>query len=180
MVSSELISTILQEYALSPRGTHGVPHWARVLENGRRLARVTGARIQVVELFAVFHDAKRENEGWDSGHGSRGAELAGRLRGTHFELSPGDFQLLHIACSDHTRGITAGDITLQTCWDADRLDLGRVGISLEIQYLCTNAAKDSAVIAWADKRSRERFMPGFIWEEWALQWKENGRSPRKI
>ena len=174
MVSSVLIHTILQQYALSPRGTHGVSHWARVLENGRRLAGVTGARIQVVELFAVFHDAKRENEGWDREHGNRGAELAGRLRGAHFELSPEDFELLRTACGDHTKGITVGDITLQTCWDADRLDLGRVGITPEIQYLCTNAAKDSAIITWAEGRSRERWVPDLIREEWTLRWDKDG------
>ena len=47
----------------------------RVAENGRRLAPVTGADPQVVELFAVFHDACREGEGVDRGHGRRGAEL---------------------------------------------------------------------------------------------------------
>jgi hypothetical protein len=34
-----------------------------------------------------------------------------------------------------------GDITVQTCWDADRLDLPRVGIQPLPQFLCTEAAK---------------------------------------
>ena len=173
MVSSGLINTILRQYALSRGGTHGLSHWARVLENGRRLAGITGARVQVVELFAVLHDAKRENEGWDNEHGIRGAALAGRLRGAHFKLSSNDFELLQTACCDHTKGITAGDITLQTCWDADRLDLGRVGITLKTQYLCTNAAKDSTLIAWAEGRSHERCVPDLIWEEWGLRLEEN-------
>ena len=167
MISSEMIHAILQQYALSPKGTHGVPHWARVLDNGRILARRTGAQIEVVELFAIFHDAKRANEGWAFEHGQRGAEFAAQLWRANFQLSDRNFHLLYAACSDHTKGITAGDITVQTCWDADRLDLGRVGIVPDIRYLCTDAAKESTILAWAEGRSRERFIPALIQEEWS-------------
>ncbi len=140
MIPKELIETILQQYSLSPRGIHGLPHWARVLETGRTLARRTGARIEVVELFAVFHDARRLNDGWDRKHGLRGADLASRFRGGLFHLSDNDFDLLYQACRDHTKGTTAGDITIQTCWDSDRLDLGRVGIFPSSQYLSQEAS----------------------------------------
>jgi len=169
MILKALIETILRQYSLSPRGIHGLPHWARVLETGRTLARRTGARIDVVELFAVFHDARRLNDGWDQEHGLRGADLASQFRGGLFHLSDHDFDLLYHACRDHTDGATAGDITIQTCWDADRLDLGRVRIDLDRKYLCTQAARDSAVMAWADRRSREGFVPELIWGEWALR-----------
>jgi hypothetical protein len=52
-------------------GSHGLTHWARVLENGLRLAPATGANVTVVALFAVFHDARRLNDGRDPGHGER-------------------------------------------------------------------------------------------------------------
>lgn len=168
MISKELIEAILRQYSLSPKGIHGLTHWARVLENGKHLAQLTGARIEVVELFALFHDARRLNDGWDLEHGYRGAGLASQFRGTHFHLSDRDFDLLYQACRDHTRGRTVADITVQTCWDADRLDLGRVRIDLDRKYLCTEAARDSAIMAWADRRSREGFVPELIWQEWAL------------
>jgi len=171
MISKQLLETILRQYALSPKGIHGLPHWARVLENGRNLARQTGARVEVVEFFAVFHDARRMNDGWDREHGYRGAELAVEFRGTHLHLSDRDFDLLYRACRDHTDGTTAADITVQTCWDADRLDLGRVRIDLDRKYLCTEAARDPALMAWADRRSRQGFMPELIREEWDL-WSE--------
>jgi hypothetical protein len=38
-----IIHEILKDYALPIRGPHGVVHWARVLENGLRLASATGA-----------------------------------------------------------------------------------------------------------------------------------------
>ena len=172
MIGKGLVETILRHYSLSPRGIHGLPHWARVLENGRNLARQTGARIEVVELFAVFHDARRMNDGWDREHGYRGAELTIEFQETHFHLADSDFDLLYQACRDHTDGTTGADITVQTCWDADRLDLGRAKIDLDRKYLCTEAARDPAVMVWADRRSRGGFVPELIWEEWALKFEK--------
>jgi uncharacterized protein len=42
---------------------------------------------------------------------------------------------------------------MQTCWDADRLDLGRVVIVLDPRHLCTAAAKGPEVLTWSDERS---------------------------
>jgi uncharacterized protein len=50
------------------------------------------------------------------------------LRGRLFDLADDDFQLLHYACRWHTDEETHPDVTIRTCWDSDRLDLGRVGI----------------------------------------------------
>jgi uncharacterized protein len=41
-----------------------------------------------------------------------------------------------------------------TCWDSDRLDLGRVGIKPHPTRLCTDAAKDLEMIRLAYEASR--------------------------
>jgi uncharacterized protein len=164
VLTAELIKAIRRGYQLPWRGIHGVVHWARVLENGVRLAETTGARIQVVRLFAVFHDSRRTNEDHDPGHGRCGAAFAATLRGKLFVMSDEDFELLRVACAEHTMGNTTGDVTVQTCWDADRLDLGRVGIRPLPKYLCTKAAKDPAMISWAYERSITRFVPNLVTE----------------
>jgi len=169
MISQELIRSILGRYTLPLEGTHGVPHWARVLENGRRLSKVTGAKIQVVELFAVFHDSRRINEGIDDGHGRRGAELARELRSVAYELADRDFDLLFQACDLHTEGHLDGDITLQTCWDADRLDLGRVGMVPRMEKLCTDAARHSDFLKWATNRGERMAVPTLILGEWGIR-----------
>lgn len=166
IISYELLCAIRRQYRLPWRGIHGVTHWARVLENGLRLAVHTRARIEVVSLFAVFHDSRRVNEHHDPHHGRRGAELAESLRGTLFELSDQDFSLLKQACDLHTDGLTEGDVTLQTCWDADRLDLGRVGTTPDPRYLCTVAAKDRQTIDWAYERSVRFHVPEIVSVEW--------------
>jgi uncharacterized protein len=163
-----IVHAVLEDYALPRHGTHGVGHWARVLENGLRLAKVTGSNVEVVRLFAVFHDCRRVNEGVDSGHGLRGAEHAAALRGTVFDLPDREFQLLYDACAGHTDGGTDADVTVETCWDADRLDLGRVGICPDVNRLCTQAAKAPAMIQWADGRACFEVVPEIVRTEWGI------------
>jgi len=58
------------------RGIHGAPHWGRARWNGLEMARVNGAREDVVELFAFLHDRQRLHDGTDREHGARAAEYA--------------------------------------------------------------------------------------------------------
>jgi uncharacterized protein len=168
MITQALLKEILSEYTLPLNGRHGVSHWARVLENGRRLAGLTGADLEVVELFAVFHDSKRINEGIDNGHGVRGAAYARKLRGEFFEVEGPSFELLLKACAEHTLGKRQAELTVQVCWDSDRLDLGRAGITPVPRLLCTPAAQDLDLIAWANERSLSAFVPDLVEAEWGI------------
>ena len=135
-------------------GEHGLNHWKRVRENGLVLSRLNGANRHVVVMFSIFHDCRRVSEGDDKLHGYASAKFLL----DHRELIPlddADFELLRRACYDHNNGITDDpDITVKTCWDADRLDLGRVGKMPHPNHLCTDEAKDAQMIEWAYKRSR--------------------------
>ena len=164
-----LIKIILEEYSLPVCGYHGVGHWARVLENGERLSEETGANLDVVRLFAVLHDSRRQNESFDPEHGPRAAEFAADLRGTVFELDDDGFSLLSRACSGHTKEENHSDITIQTCWDSDRLDLGRVGITPHPSRLCTEIAKQPEFMIWADSRAKSGFVPALVLEEWEIE-----------
>jgi uncharacterized protein len=163
-----ILHAVLEDYALPWGGYHGVAHWARVLENGLRLAEETGADVEVVSLFAVLHDSKRLNEGFDPDHGPRAAGFALLVRGRLFDLPDHEFGLLHRACAGHTYERTHPDVSVQTCWDADRLDLGRVGITPHPEYLGNEVARRPATIHWADRRATSRLVPGFVWEQWGI------------
>ncbi len=156
LITPALIDTLRQQFELDWGGIHGASHWTRVRVNGLRLAGITGANTRVIEYFAFLHDSRRLNDGWDPEHGSRAAEFAASLRGTQVELSDEEFDLLHLACSLHSDGKTEADVTVQCCWDADRLDLGRVGIRPHPERLCSDAAKDPELIEWAHGRSLGR------------------------
>jgi uncharacterized protein len=167
-----ILLTILEEYSLPWDGDHGVAHWARVLETGLWLSEETGADTEVVQLFAVLHDCRRVNEGSDPDHGPRAAAYAVEVRGLLFDLPDPAFRLLHRACAGHTYERTHPDITVQTCWDADRLDLGRVGITPQPSLLCTEAAKRPESIKWADHRASLGLVPEIVQKEWGVNLKE--------
>jgi uncharacterized protein len=163
-----ILRAILEEYVLPWGGDHGIAHWARVLENGLKLAEETGADPEVVQLFAILHDSKRINEGGDPKHGPRAAAYASELRGLVFDLPDPAFRLLQRACAGHTHERTHPDITIQTCWDADRLDLGRVGITPHPSRLCTEVAKRPEMIKWADDRATLGVVPEIVTRDWAI------------
>jgi uncharacterized protein len=141
-----LLNYLRERFAIDWHGSHGAAHWVRVRKNGMVLAKSTGANITVVELFSFFHDSCRVNEYVDEKHGERGAALAKALRGDLFNATDAEMVLLVDACTGHSDGDVEADVTVQTCWDADRLDLGRVGIKPNAKYLCTAAAKDPVMM----------------------------------
>ena len=170
-----ILLAVLEDYLLPLSGCHGVTHWARVLENGLRLAEETGASVEVVSLFAVLHDSRRINEGHDPEHGLRAAKFATTLRGGLFQLEDNEFRLLYRACEGHTDELTHPDVTIQTCWDSDRLDLGRVGITPHPSRLCTDVAKRPDVIKWADSRATFHVVPKFVTDEWRIEFEKEQR-----
>ena len=144
-----------ERFVLGPRSVHGPAHRQRVMENGLKLARLNQADQELVELFALLHDCCREGDGADMLHGPRAAALMKTWRADLLAgLEPERFNLLHEAVRDHTLGKVHKDITIGTCWDADRLDIGRVGRKIQPGYLSTREAKKASIIRWAYDRSR--------------------------
>lgn len=132
-----LWAVLAEHFTLGQWSLHGPDHWRRVECNGLELAQASGADVDVVRLFAVFHDSCRENEGFAPEHGERGAELALELHGDLFQLHEHQLEFLVEACQGHHHGGTTDMITVGTCWDADRLDLPRVGTAPEERYMST-------------------------------------------
>ena len=133
----------LQNYILSHRifisELHGITHWKQVESNGLLLASKTAADIVVVRLFSLFHDSKRANDGYDEVHGARGAKFAKACFDEHrLDITQEQFNKLYHACMFHTTEHRSGDATIDTSYDADRLDLGRVGIELDPDKMATD------------------------------------------
>ena len=55
------------------------------------------------------------------------------------------------ACATHTDGLITGVKEIGVCWDADRLDLYRVGLVPKDLYLSTDTAQTSKAKEWADR-----------------------------
>lgn len=129
---------------------HGPAHWRRVaVAGGRLLQESREADALVVFLFALFHDSMRRSDGTDRGHGPRAAGLARELLGNRSPVTDAQLEMLVLACERHDAGEVSTDPTVGTCWDADRLNLWRVGVTPNPGLLSTAAAKSPEMIAWA-------------------------------
>jgi uncharacterized protein len=130
---------------------HGPDHWHRVEQTGLELAARSNADAEVVRLFAMFHDCCRLNDYEDPEHGRRGADYAGKLRGVAYDLDDARLAQLKEACERHTLGELSEDPTIGTCWDADRLDLVRVGMIPDSRLMSTPLGKEKAE-SWNSSR----------------------------
>jgi len=137
---SGLIALIKSEFKLDWHGIHGANHWARVLHHGKNIAQIRKGDLLVVELFGFLHDSCRLAEGRDPLHGERAAEFAYGIHGDYFHLQSLQLDYLCYALRHHSGGDVSTNATIQTCWDADRLDLGRVGIYPSPRFLSKEAA----------------------------------------
>ena len=143
MVITNQVQELIEEHStLLKFGSvfHGLDHWKRVERNALYLAQFNNADKKVLSYFAYLHDVMRENDGRDLGHGPRAAAFIMKYRDS-FPLSDNQFKQLKNACKGHTVGQRPDCITINTCWDADRLDLGRVGITPDSKYLFNAEAK---------------------------------------
>ena len=123
-----LVDRVLAEAWRRDSWLHGEAHWLAVATTGLDLAAETGADPQIVFAFGLLHDTRRENDGRDPGHGPRAAVFARELhRDGDLLLDEGRLELLCLALELHANGQVSAHPTVGTCWDADRLHLGRLG-----------------------------------------------------
>jgi uncharacterized protein len=157
-VMAWLVTEVLRGYLLPVGGTHGPAHWLRVRTNGLALAaRTPGADARVVELFALLHDCRRHDEWEDLGHGERAAHYARQLADEGIlRLDSERMELLAEACAGHEHGRTTMDPTIGCCWDADRLELSRLGMRPASRYLSTAAARVPEIQTAAWQRGHGR------------------------
>lgn len=145
LIAEDLFEQLLPHVPASTSRIHGLTHWRRVAENGRTLcAHTPDADPEVVAAFAALHDSCRENDGRDPEHGTRAASLAHQLQQAGIlPLNHARLRVLRLALIAHDRGEVSTDPTIGVCWDADRLDLVRLGRRVNPALLSTDAGKRS-------------------------------------
>jgi uncharacterized protein len=146
-----LADHIRSQFKIDWNGLHGANHWARVLHHGKRIGLKRNADLLVIELFSFLHDSCRWDDGRDPMHGERGAEFAHGINGQFFHLDGAQLDDLCFAIRHHSSGEISTNPTIQTCWDSDRLDLGRVGIFPSPEFISDVA---SEMIDYAYELSR--------------------------
>lgn len=147
-----MIGKIASLLKISPDSIHGIGHWQRVEKIGHYISDRNGADKKIISAFAYLHDIGRTVEYDEAGHGKRSADIAVR----HFTfkelgLNEGQYEKLLIAISLHDiADARSSDLTIQTCWDADRLDLLRVHIMPDKNLLYTDVAKSDETFLFLD------------------------------
>lgn len=135
-------SLVQARWQLGP--LHGIAHWNRVFRNGQQLLG-PDVNARVVALFAYLHDSCRENDGFDLEHGPRAARWIDTIRDSYLAEVPDDeIELLKEACRLHTKERMTGNPTIDACFDADRLDLWRIGVTPDPERLATEKGKKIA------------------------------------
>ena len=110
-----------------------------------------------------MHDTHGDNEFDDPEQGPRAAAYAqrlldGEISGFQFDLTADEKKQLLIAIHDHSKPVNprkVRQLNLGVCWDADRLDLQRVGIRPQPHGLYTRYARESDVIRSASFRAQQ-------------------------
>lgn len=131
---------------------HGEVHWKCVALTAFWLARHTPkADLEFIFTFAMLHDTMRLDDGADPEHGARAAKLFIALTQENELDAFGAYDqrtldmvhaLTHHVGSTNAVGYDNPNVGL--CWDADRLNLWRVGLTPDDRYLTTAMAKTEA------------------------------------
>jgi len=141
------------KFVLGINSYHGYDHWKRVLANGNFIATHLKLNQDFVHHFAWLHDCCRENESIDPDHGSRAAKFAMTLYKKEITFPMKLFDRLLYSLTYHNKGMTSDDMLIGTCWDADRLELGRAGIYPDPRYMSTSIGKSEELIELCYERS---------------------------
>jgi len=116
---------------------HGEQHWKRVNLNGLWIAsQVHHVDREIIFLFGLLHDCRRQDDGADLSHGPRAAKAATNfMEKGLIDLEPNRMAVLVQALTEHTYGFVSNDPTIGCCWDADRYDVLRVFQTVKLQSL---------------------------------------------
>lgn len=142
-LSRTVTAFALNRSRLGLHSVNGHAHWKNVLKYGLDIQAIGRTEIdrKVLLLFSLLHDVEKLEESGDPEHGQRAAQLVSDLQGDLFDLEPGQLDQLMEACAGHGIGGLHTDPTIQVCWDADRLDMSRFGVPINLERLQTEAAQ---------------------------------------
>ena len=102
LILKRSIDLVQQFGTVNMASIHGPSHWRNVEANGAYLAKLEGQDPLIPQLFALFHDFLRVNDGRDPEHGPRAAAFLRVNQSLFPELSNQELEILAYACEGHT------------------------------------------------------------------------------
>jgi uncharacterized protein len=140
IIDPKLLRTIIDKFYLKDSYIHGVPHWSRVFYYGHHLSEDSYKHKENIAYFSIFHDSRRFNDGEDPEHGLRGADFF-REFDKIIHIPNEQKEIIYEACKVHNYLKQSDDLSVGLCLDSDRLDLWRVGIEPNDDYLHLDLSK---------------------------------------
>lgn len=151
IIPLSLLVIIAKNFKLNLEDIHGINHWLRVLTNGLILADSEKVSYNIPIVFSFTHDMLRFTDyDTDTEHGARAAEALEYMK-HKLKLNAEELEICKEACKRHSDGLVTDEKEIGVCWDADRLDLMRVGIYPDEKYLSTRTGKNSGLIIQTNK-----------------------------
>lgn len=158
LINKRTLNKILNQFELDIDGYHGFHHWARVIDNGIKIAEHYQLNKNIIIGFGLFHDIMRENDDDDPDHGFRGANFLEEIK-NETNFTQDEIDIIKEAATTHTEGFNTDSLIIGACWDADRLDLYRVGIYPDIDFLSTEYAKNETLIEERSLLAEKEILP---------------------
>jgi len=118
---------------------HGISHLRRVAITAGRIAASIGEDVESAVVAGFLHDCARSDDGGGTRHAHDSAVLAKKLLSRFYPHL--DTVRLCDAIARHADGETTEDLLAACVWDADRLDLTRLGIEVDPDLLSTTVAR---------------------------------------
>lgn len=118
---------------------HGIQHLRQVAYLSGRLAYLLNLDYKTAILAGYLHDCARNNDSDGNSHAHESAWLAKKIIETNW--SNIDIGKIFNAIYYHADGLNTDDPFIGCIWDADRLNLVRLGIIPKVELLSTEFAK---------------------------------------
>jgi hypothetical protein len=136
--------------------------------NGLWIAdRVRGADRELIFLFGLFHDCRRQYDGADLSHGARAAKAVTNFQESGLiNLEPERMAVLVKSLGEHTFGHVSDDPTIGCCWDADRYDVLRVFDRVKPGLL------SHPDVATPERLDAAYYKPGTVEQSWEELWQQ--------
>lgn len=130
---------IFNSYTLK-QGIHGIDHVKRVVENAKIIAKKECPNnYDDIVIGAYLHDIGRIDDNGGNEHAFRGFEISKQLLAKYWPHL--NHKKILTAIKEHADSLITDDPLIGSIWDADRLDLTRLGIKINLELLSTQTAK---------------------------------------
>lgn len=123
----------------SSTNIHGLHHLCRVAYLAGRFAASMHTCVESAVVGGYLHDCARQDDGDGNAHAHDSANLACQImKSYYFHL---DIERICSGIYCHADGTTTADPLIGCIWDADRIDLTRLGIEVNEEFLSTDIGK---------------------------------------